>query len=566
MPTLNWVGKSKVVNHHHEVPFRLLEKKYTFSADEDKPTNSTANRIIHGDNLEALKSLLPEFEGKVDCIYIDPPYNTGKEGWIYNDAVNDPKIKKWLGQVVGKEGEDLSRHDKWLCMMYPRLKLLHRLLADDGVIFVSIDDNEQATLKLIMDEIFGSSKMLANFVWRTDGNFDNQAKIKICHEYVLCYCKQPDEFEHPPVIDPSVKDGSKLFRSFIRNTIIKNGSKNPTSKITIPAGFPVDFPEGIIEAKSTAWPKIYDVCRVAESKLLNSVIFESGWSSLSLLKEFIAGGFQPILDTKGQQTTFVITSSGAIETIKKRDKPSHVISTLSALGSTQSMSAQLAEINIKFDYPKPNDFVGYLISMLGKDCGIVLDSFAGSGTTAHSVLKLNSEDGGNRRFILCEMMNYAETITAARIRQVINGYREGAKAVMGTGGGFDFYTVGAALFKDDKNLNEDVGETAIRNYVTYTERIPVAAQCRTDNTLSKYALGISASVLWLFYYERDRVTTLNLDFLATLNVKALLQSNEGIQRRPDKIVIYADKCALDTEFLTKYGIKFKRIPRDITRI
>ncbi|MBS0308879.1 MAG: site-specific DNA-methyltransferase, partial [Proteobacteria bacterium] len=472
MPTLHWVGKNKVVNHHHDVPFRLLDKKYSFTANEGTPANSTNNRIIHGDNLEALKSLLPEFEGKVNCIYIDPPYNTGNEGWVYNDAVNDPKIKKWLGQVVGKEGEDLSRHDKWLCMMYPRLKLLHRLLADDGVIFVSIDDNEQANLKLLMDEIFGSTKMLADFVWRTDGNFDNQAKIKICHEYVLCYCKKPDKFEHPPVIDPSVKDGSKLFRPIIRNTIVKNGPKNPMSEITLPAGFPADFVEGVIDKRSDIWPRIHSKCKVVDSKLVGSVVFESGWSSLSLLKEFIESDFQPVLDTKGQQTTFVLTQSGAIESIKKRDKPSHVISTLSALGNTQSMSAQLAEISINFDYPKPNDFVGYLISMLGENCEIVLDSFAGSGTTAHAVLKLNARDGCNRRFILCEMMDYAETITAERVRRVINGYGEGNKAVEGTGGGFDFHTVGTALFKEDKNLNEDVGADAIRDYVAYTESIP----------------------------------------------------------------------------------------------
>lgn len=123
-----------MVNHHHEVPFRLLNKHYDFAANSGAPANSTDNRIIHGDNLEVLKSLLPEFEGRVNCIYIDPPYNTGNEGWVYNDAVNDPRIKKWLGQVVGKEGEDLTRHDKWLCMMYPRLKLLYRLLAKDGAI------------------------------------------------------------------------------------------------------------------------------------------------------------------------------------------------------------------------------------------------------------------------------------------------------------------------------------------------------------------------------------------------------------------------------------------------
>lgn len=150
MPTLHWVGKDKVVNHHHDVPFRVLKKEYTFTAQHNYTESALDNRIIHGDNLEALKSLLPEFEGKIDCIYIDPPYNTGEEKWEYNDNVNDPKIKKWLGQVVGKEGEDLSRHDKWLCMMYPRLKLLQRLLHKDGSMVISIGHQELFNLMIVL--------------------------------------------------------------------------------------------------------------------------------------------------------------------------------------------------------------------------------------------------------------------------------------------------------------------------------------------------------------------------------------------------------------------------------
>ena len=194
MPTLHWVGKEKVVNHHHEVPFRVLNKVSTFRAPEGAPANSTDNRIIHGDNLEALKSLLPEFEGRVKCIYIDPPYNTGNEGWVYNDAVNDPKMKRWLGQVVGKEGEDLSRHDKWLCMMYPRLKLLHRLLRSDGVIFVSIDDNESTHLGMLLNEVFGPENFIANLVWkRKAGGGDDSEHVATEHEYVLCFAKRKQQ-------------------------------------------------------------------------------------------------------------------------------------------------------------------------------------------------------------------------------------------------------------------------------------------------------------------------------------------------------------------------------------
>ena len=191
MPTLDWIGKKKVVNHHLDVPFRVLEKKYTYSADNK--SKESENKIIHGDNLEALKSLLPEYEGKIKCIYIDPPYNTGNEGWIYNDNVNDPRIKKWLGEVGGKESEDFTRHDKWLCMMYPRLKLLQKLLSEDGAIFISIDDNEQANLKLICDEIFGSGNFVANVRWQRTYSPRNDSKGIIQETlYVFFYSKTPD--------------------------------------------------------------------------------------------------------------------------------------------------------------------------------------------------------------------------------------------------------------------------------------------------------------------------------------------------------------------------------------
>ena len=208
MPTLEWIGKEKVINHHQEVPFRVLDRQYSFDENGQHAgekvncaegareaalgRNGSENMIIHGDNLEALKALLPRYEGQVKCIYIDPPYNTGNEGWVYNDNVNDPKIKKWLGEVVGKEGEDLTRHDKWLCMMYPRLKLLQKLLAGDGAIFISIDDNEIKYLRLIMDEIFGATNFVHEIIWKNKygpGAFTRG--IGNVHEYIICYSKRP---------------------------------------------------------------------------------------------------------------------------------------------------------------------------------------------------------------------------------------------------------------------------------------------------------------------------------------------------------------------------------------
>ena len=218
MPTLHWIGKEKVINHHHDVPYRVLEHKYGFTADPShgtgketsEPTNS-GNKIIYGDNLEALKSLLPEYEGKIKCIYIDPPYNTGNESWVYNDNVNHPKIKKWLGEVVGKDGEDLTRHDKWLCMMYPRLKLLHRLLADDGAIFISMDDNEQANLRLICDEIFGVRNFVTNIIWEKNYSPRNDAKyFSAAHDFILCYTKQKDSWKRN--LYPRTEKQNKFYK------------------------------------------------------------------------------------------------------------------------------------------------------------------------------------------------------------------------------------------------------------------------------------------------------------------------------------------------------------------
>ncbi|NEW85305.1 MAG: site-specific DNA-methyltransferase, partial [Mariniphaga sp.] len=225
MPTLHWIGKEKVINHHMDVPFKVLEHAYNFDNGKqtDKETNS-GNKIIHGDNLEALKSLLPEYEGKIKCIYIDPPYNTGNEGWVYNDNVTDPKIKKWLGQVVGKESEDLSRHDKWLCMMYPRLKLLHKLLAEDGAIFISIDDNEQANLKLICDEILGIGNFINSIIWQKKHSPQGDATyLSNMHDYILIYAKRSKSFKN----DPNGFGLTKLERTETQD----NRYKNPDNDI-----------------------------------------------------------------------------------------------------------------------------------------------------------------------------------------------------------------------------------------------------------------------------------------------------------------------------------------------
>lgn len=548
MPTLHWIGKDKVVNHHQDVPFRVLDHKYGFRVEDEKDKSETksGNKIIHGDNLEALKALLPEYEGRVKCIYIDPPYNTGNEKWVYNDNVNDPKIKKWLGEVVGKQGEDLSRHDKWLCMMYPRLKLLHKLLADNGVIFISIDDIEVTNLKFLCNEIFGENNFLANLIWKTDGNFDNQARIKICHEYVLCYLKNTNSVGLPKGIDPSIPKSSKIFKDTIRNTLVKNGAKNPMSEVVLPIGFPCAVEEMVVNERYDAFPYYLNNAVVKNYRLTNEVIVKSGWSSREILLSFIKNEFAPVLDTKKQETVFEITATGAIEMVKKRENVSHVISVLSGLGSTQNMSTELLKMGINFDFPKPTKLIEYLLDFYSEEDSIILDSFAGSATTAHAVLNLN-KNGGNRKFILVEMMDYAETITAERVRNVANGYAE----IEGTGCEFDYYELGLPIFKKDKNLNEEVGEDKIREYIYYTETKHYLE--RKHKEKSKYLLDTYNQTSYYFYYEKDKLTTLSLD---TLNI---------VTERAEQYIIYADKCTIDKDDLMAKNIVFKKIPRDIKR-
>jgi len=582
-----------VVNHHHEVPFRLLEKKYTFTGNEGVRANSTDNKIIHGDNLEALKSLLPEFEGKVNCIYIDPPYNTGNEGWVYNDNVNDPKIKKWLGQVVGKEGEDLSRHDKWLCMMYPRLKLLHRLLAKNGVFFLQLNDDELHYAKVLMDEIFGRDSYINEVCVKmkltagaSGGGEDKRLKKNI--ENILIYTKDRtgeggfekfndvyDEEDLFEFIEGMKEDG----KSWKYTRIVKSfGEKQFYKTIVDGSGEPID---------------IY-LHKNVDLQPISSVATSEGISEQECYKKYFRSIFRDTNAQSSIRTRVMEAVAGAsdfvsIEYTPRSGKSKGKKTTLYYKGNNCDLLAWLSDIAYErngrlvklekagtywdgfplnnltkeggIQFPsgkKPILLIDKILRLATTKNSIVLDSFAGSGTTAHAVLSLNSQDGGNRRFITCEMMDYAETITAERIRRVIDGYGEGNKVVAGTGGGFDFFKIGEALFKEDKSLNEEVGVEAIRGYVAYTENIPTEKRWDTENVVSPYALGSTDTALCVFYYEKDRVTTLDIDFLGELKIK-------NLPSRPEQFVIYADKCALDKDFLYKHGITFKRIPRDITR-
>ena len=529
MPTLEWIGKEKVINHHQEVPFRVLDRQYSFDEDgQHAEDNGSENMIIHGDNLEALKALLPRYEGRVKCIYIDPPYNTGNENWVYNDNVNDPKIKKWLGEVVGKEGEDLTRHDKWLCMMYPRLKLLQKLLAKDGAIFISIDDVEFYNLRLICNEVFGEHNFIATIIWRKNYAPKSTAKhFSEDHDYILVFGKNSDNWI--PRKMPRTEKQNKAYKNLDNdprglwrpnNLAARNYYSKGTYSIKCPGGRIIEGPPS-----GSYW-------RVSEEKFREldrdgRIWWGKDGNNVPAPKIFLS----EVSDGIVPQTFWSYEEVGHTQDAKKEIK--------AIFGG-----------DMPFDTPKPVRLIERILQIASDPDSIILDSFAGSGTTAHAVLNMNKADGGNRKFILVEMMDYADSITAERVRRVIRGYGEGKNAVEGTGGSFSYYELGEPLLIGE-NLNEAVAPEKIREYIWFMETKTPYTPAAGDNP---YYLGKHNDTGYYFYYEPQQITVLDYDFLAAVTEKA------------GGTVIYADRCSIDDDKLSQMGIVFKKIPRDISRL
>lgn len=390
MPYIDWMGKDDVVDHHKNIPYKTITCKESIGDKESE------NMIIKGDNLLALKSLLPYYASSVKMIYIDPPYNTGNTSWVYNDNMDSPLIKKWLNDTVN--ADDLSRSDKWLCMMYPRLKLLRELLKEDGVIFISIDDAEVAHLKMICDEIFGSENFVANVIWEKKFAPQNDAKwFSDNHDHILVYAK--DKIIWRPIL---------LARTEEQNNRYKNVDNDfrgvwSSSDLTVKTynkdyDYPVETPSGKIinPPKGRCW-------RTSKKNFLELVLDNRIWfgehgNNVPRLKRFLTdvSGITPL-------------------TIWK-----HI-----NVGHNQEAMQELRKIfidDIPFNTPKPLRLLQHIIKLSTSQDDIILDSFAGSGTTAHAVLEQNKEDGGNRKFILIETLDYAKDITAERVKRVIEGY------------------------------------------------------------------------------------------------------------------------------------------------
>jgi hypothetical protein len=358
-----------------------------------------------------------------------------------------------------------------------------------------------------------------------------------------------------------VGSGSKLNRAQIQNTIVKNGPKNPVSEVVLPIGFPASVQEAHIPARTNAWPHYINTAIIAESCLTNEVTVSSGWSSKAILQDFIDSNFQPVPDSKGQRTRFVITGTGAIESIKDREQASHAITVISGVGSTQSQSIALSEIGFSFPFPKPVDLVRYLISMIDGNDFLVLDSFAGSGTTAHAVLKQNFDDGGNRRFILVEMDEaIAKNVTAERVRRVAEGYTNAkGEQVSGLGGSFQFCTLSKEpLFTADGQIRADVRFAQLAEFIWFAETGSGRVRNKRNKEKSPL-LGIANGRAVFLLYNGILGDRSDLGG-NVLNGRTLEILREEAKNFNGSWVVYGARTRFDAARLNQLGIEFKLLP------
>lgn len=538
MATINFKGKEIVRNYHLVVPYHEMKPDEKKSLTKKVGLND--NLIIHGDNLLALKALLPTYAGKIKCIYIDPPYNTGNEKWAYNDNVNSPMMKEWLGKVVDKD--DLTRHDKWLCMMMPRLKLLRELLRDDGVIFVSIDDNEVQHLRMLMDEVF-QGNFIGQLIWRKkEGGGQTDQYFVTEHEHILVYAKSQD-FKW---LDETIPESESKY-----NKEDENGKFSAVKLAKWGTG-----------AHKEDRPKMYFLIKDPDGKNLYPVAPDGRDGRWRVGKERM----QLLIDNnliywekkndKWVPYEKIYYEEGQTKVIKER-------SIIFDLATTGDASNELKDIFGRkdiFDNPKPHSLIQYLLTYTTDQNSIILDSFAGSGTTAHAVLALNKEDGGNRKFILVEMEDYADKITAERVRRVIKGV-EGAKDENlrnGLGGSFSYFELGKPIDVERILKGEDLPSFAeMARYIFYT----ATGEEFNEKKVNEQAgfIGESKEYKVHLLYKPDseylKTTALTLDWAEKLG------KFSGKKR-----LVFAPTKYLDHEHLERLGIEFAQLPFEIYRL
>ncbi len=540
MAVLNFKGKTFVQNHHLAVKYHQLVPQKDKSLTDKVSLND--NLIIHGDNLKALKALLPTYAGKIKCIYIDPPYNTGNENWVYNDNVNSPMMQEWLGKVVDKE--DFTRHDKWLCMMMPRLKLLRELLREDGVIFVSIDDNEQHRLRILMDEVFGEVNFIANIIWQKKFSPQNDAKyFSDNHDFIVCYAKNKIEGEQKSgwIINllPRTEDMAERYKNPDNDSrgvwtsgdvSVKTYSKEYDYPITTPSGKEVKPPRG------ACWR--FSKEKFQELVNDNRIWFGEKGDNVPRIKRFLSevqSGLVPVTIWLHQD-----------------------------VGHNQQARQELKEIfsdaDFPFETPKPISLIKRIIQLSTDKNSLILDSFAGSGTTAHAVMELNKEDGGNRRFILVECEDYADKITAERARRVIKGVPNAKddKLKEGLGGTFSYFELGDPIEMESILEGDKLpGYLELARYVFYTATGEEFDPGKVDE--ERNFIGESKDYEVYLFYKPDieylRTTALTLDKARNLG-----------EYKNKKRLVFAPSKYLDHDYLLEYRIDYCQLPFEIYKL
>ena len=540
MPTLDFKGKQHIYAHHLTLPYRPLVPDAARSLNAGGDAVADNNLIIHGDNLHALKALLPRYAARIKCIYIDPPYNTGNEGWVYNDKVNSPLMREWLKQNGPVDSEDLERHDKWLCMMWPRLHLLKELLADDGAIFVSIDDNEQHHLRMLMDEIFGAENFVADFVWNSTKSITNPALVSVSHTYNLLYAKNfavfsqnRGNFKLPAILD-GFENPDNDPRGAWKADPFEAGGERPNQMYPITNH---NTGEVFYPREGNCWKN--DAARFEELLADNRIVFGRSGRGRPQRKRFLSEAAERGLTPNTWWDDVGTTTHGT------------------------NLLKQVLGTGV-FSNPKPMTLLYRIVQLATERDAIVLDSFAGSGTTAHAVLALNKEDGGNRKFILVECEDYADSITAERVRRVSNGVPGARDQALqaGLGGSFTYCTLGEPIDAETMLTGEHLPEyAALAAYLLHT------------------AAGISAGAAALapqnddgLFYGDDRADY----YLLYRPDLAWLQSNEGMlnverarrigfaaRQGGKKAIVFGPGKYIGQRDLSAMGITFCQLPYEM---
>lgn len=551
MPTLDWIGKNAVENHDKEIPYRLIKCEETIGDPE------SGNMIIQGDNLEALKALLPYYAGQIKCICIDPPYNTGSEGWIYNDNVNSPAIREWLNKTVGNEGEDLSRHDKWLCMMYPRLKLLHKFLKKEGVIFINIDDNEYANLKLLMDEIFGNQNFITNIVVK----MSHLSGVKMSHvakklpklkEYVLMYARDKNAININPAYE--ITEWNRAFPRYKSFLIYDEQDKSNILKwsvITLKEAFKLYEinDEDKVAKDKFCFENAHRIFRTARNRSDTFMTLPRD----DKFREIISATGLKKIAYKKEEVLF------ASFKIKNTNEDSNIMEPLGDMWTDIGINNLHNEGGVIFrNGKKPLKLLKRLLDMGSNDGDIVLDSFAGSGTTGHAIMELNNNQR-KRKFILIELdSKVCNEITRKRLE---NAYHENNSKIINDNtnissqinNGFRYCKLDKSLFDEFGNISSFVKFKDLAYHLFFSE-----TGTPLDKNPQNTKIGVFHGVAYYLLFNGilgDK--SINGGNILTSKVLDKLPKHQG------KKVIFGEGCRLGMQRLGKENIIFKQLPYEI---